>query len=114
MNWWLRKLIRSYRDEVGCPPPAEPDWLEPCPTCREADAVLAETWRPLEWGLDAPIVAEVEPGRYATVEAPAVPGKGWTWRLEREDGWETRIVGEGTEPTLADALYAVERLARGL
>jgi hypothetical protein len=111
MNLFLRKLLRSYRDDAGCPPPAEPDWESPCRTCRATDAVLAEEWRPLEWSLDSPLVAELEDGRFATIEAE---GKAWKWKLEAQEGWTLRVVGEGTDPSLADALYAVERLARGL
>jgi len=111
MNWGLRKLVRAYRDETGCPPPAEPDWESPCPTCRLADAVLAETWKPLGWGTDGPVVAEIESGKVAVVEAAPA---GWTWRVDIEDGWELRVTQSGVSDSLMDALYAAERAARGL
>jgi hypothetical protein len=111
MNSGLRKLVKAYREETGCPPPSEPDWEPPCPTCRVADAVLAETWRPLDWAADGPIVAEVAGGKYATVEQ--AEGK-WAWRLEVEDGWEMKVTHSGTDASLMDALYAAERAARGL
>lgn len=106
----LRRLLASFRS-TGCPAPAEPDWEPPCPTCRETDAILAETWRPLDWSSDSALVAEIQDGRYAVVEASG-PGKGWNWRLEMEDGWETRVLVEGSAPSLSDALYAAERAAQ--
>lgn len=109
MTWWLKKLLRSYRDEAGCPPPAEPDWEEPCRLCRWTDSVLAEAYRPLDWGVDAPLVAEVRTGTYASVESRA-DGQ-WSWRIEGESGWELRLLVEGTAQSLAEALYAVEEAA---
>ena len=111
MHLFLRKLLRDYRDDAGCPPPAEPDWEPPCRTCRATDAVLAEVWQPLAWGTDGPIVAELEDGRFVTIESA---GSGWRWRLESQDGWTPVVLGEGTDESLADAIYAAERFARGL
>lgn len=112
MNWGLRKLVKAYREETGCPPPAEPDWEPPCQTCRVADAVLAETWKPLEWGvMEGSIVAEVQSGMYATVEAS---GTNWAWKIDVEEGWTTKVTASGVSDSLMDALYAAERAARGL
>lgn len=111
MNWFLRKLLRSYRDDTGCPPPAEPDWEPPCRTCRATDAVLAETWRPLDWAFDGPLVAEVEDGQFATIEGS---GQAWKWKVEVQEGWQMRLTGEGVETSLADALYRVERVVRNI
>lgn len=111
MNLFLRKLLHAYRDDTGCPPPAEPDWEPPCRTCRATDAVLAETWKPLEWSVDGPIVAEFDDGRFATIEPE---GGKWKWRIEVQEGWQLRVEAEGVDVSLADALYVAERHARGL
>lgn len=113
MNWWLRDLVRRFREEYGCPPAdrekTDDDFEEPCRLCRLADAVLSQKLTPLEWATDGGVIAEVESGTYASVERA---GNGWAWKVTREQGWELATLHEGMASSLVDALQAAERAVR--
>jgi hypothetical protein len=111
VNWWLRDLVKRFREDYGCLPPAEPDWEPPCRLCRCADAVISQTWKPIDWAADGGLVAEVESGTYANVERA---GDKWSWKVTQEQGWELVTLHEGMASSLVDALQAAERAVRGV
>jgi hypothetical protein len=115
VNWWLRDLVKRFREEYGCPPAdrekTDEDFEEPCRLCRLADSVIAQKWSPLDWATDGGVVAEVESGTYANVERA---GDKWSWKVTQEQGWELVTTHEGTATSLVDALQAAERAVRGV
>lgn len=120
MNWWLRKLLKEYRDSAGCDP-VKGEWCyewpdskqyTKCRLCTCVDAVLAETWKPLDWVTDeSGLSAEVDDDTVVLVNRA---DNKWKWRIEVIEGWLTKVTQEGEATSLIDAMYAAERAARGL
>lgn len=120
MNWWLRKLLKEFRDSAGCDPVKGEwcyEWPEDakytkCRLCRCVDAVFGESWKPLEWNTDeSGLSAEVDDDTLVVVNRA---DNKWKWRIERLEGWESVSTASGEETGLMDAMYAAERAARGL
>ena len=114
MSLWLRHLLRQYRDTAGCVPAAG-EFCEDCSSedgppntlcrlCRLADAVLRDPPEQLDWrGEEAgTLTAAVGRDAVATLHDD---GPVWSWRVEDDDG---TVIGQGTEKTLASALYRCE------
>ena len=114
MSLWLRHLLKQYRETAGCLP-AEGEFCEdrtsedgnaPCRLCRLSDAVLRDPPEQLRWCGEEPGTLTAAVGRDAVAVLTDQGEDGWSWRVEDDDG---TVVGEGTENSLAAALYRCER-----
>ncbi len=115
MSWWLRKLLRDYRED-GCPPAdrakTDEDFEEPCRLCAWTDAALADEHAgSLDWQVDGEVVAETVSGCVALCLRD---GAGWRWTVEHPQGWASQVQAQGTAATLVDALIAAEKAAAGV
>jgi hypothetical protein len=117
VSLWLRHLLRQYRDGYGCLPaendfcvePSSEDGVgpnQPCMLCRLTDAVIKAKPDEVVWCGEEPGTLTAPVGRDAVATLTDEGSGRWAWRIEDDSG---AVIGEGSEPTLASALYRCER-----